>query len=189
VGLFDFLTGRTKLEKPQLDRLFAMSTAAVTLDAQLGLHNAGKAAIAFKPLSSRRFRENGQDLDGMLRSAGEELGSSVEEKTDEYGYEWSVISDSDVEDLVTQINVVSQTLTDNGFGEQLLCAVFAFTGDDGEHVRLIYNFKRGLFYPFVQTGKDRRDTARELDLQAKLEHELPLEPELERWFPLYGAPV
>ena len=99
-----------------------------------------------------------------------------------------MISDPEVEDLVTQVNVVAETLTENGFGEQLLAAVFGFDGDD-EHVRLIYNFKRGYFYPFVQAGKDRRDNARELDLQAKLERELPFEPELERWFPLYGAPV
>src|SRR5689334_7085470 len=178
MGLFDFLTGKTKLEKPRLDRLFAMSTAAVTLDTQLGLKPVGKAAISFKPFSSRRFRESGQDLEAMLESAGQELGSTVSQSTDEYGYEWSVISDPDVEDLVTQVNVVAETLTENGFGEQLLAAVFGFDGDD-EHVRLIYNFKRGYFYPFVQTGKERRDTAREM----------PVEPDPERWFPLYGAPV
>ena len=55
MGLFDFLTGKTKLEKPRLDRLFAMSTAAVTLDTQLGLKSVGKAAISFKPFA-RRFR-------------------------------------------------------------------------------------------------------------------------------------
>jgi hypothetical protein len=188
MGIFDFLSGKTKLEKPRLEKLFAMSTAAVTLDTQLGLRSSGKAAIAFKPFSSRRFRESGQDLQAMLESAGEELGSKVELQTDDYDYEWAVISDDEVEDLVTQINVAAETLTENGFGEQLLCAVFSFAGDD-EHVRFIYNFKRGLFYPFVQAGRDRRDTGRELDLQAKLEQELPLEPELERWFPLYGAPV
>jgi hypothetical protein len=188
MGLFDFLTGRTKLQKPRLDRLFALSTAAVALDTQLGLPPTGKAAISFKPFSSRRFRESGQDLGQMLDSTREDLGSTVSQSTDEYGYEWLVISDPDVEDLVTQVNLVAETLTENQFGEQLLCAVFAFEGD-GEHVRLIYNFKRGYFYPFVQAGKERRDTARELDLQGKLEKELPLEPELERWFPLYGAPV
>jgi hypothetical protein len=188
VGIFDFLTGRARLEKPTLDALFAMSAASVTLEVDMGLKSSGKAAIAFKPFSSRRFRESGQDLQEMLASAGAEFGSKVETSTDEYGYEWLVVADEQTEDLVTQLGVVSQTLTENGFGEQLLAAVFGFDGDD-EHVRLIYNFKRGYFYPFVQAGKDRRDNARELDLQAKLERELPLEPELERWFPLYGAPV
>ena len=164
-----------------------MSTAAVTLDTQLGLKPVGKAAISFKPFSSPLPRERPGSR-AMLESAGQELGSTISQSTDEYGYEWTVISDPEVEDLVTQVNVVAETLTENGFGEQLLAAVFGFDGDD-EHVRLIYNFKRGSFYPFVQAGKDRRDSARELDLQAKLERELPFEPELERWFPLYGAPV
>jgi hypothetical protein len=189
VGFLDFLSGRTRLEPPKLDALFAMSTAAVTLDVQLALHPMGRAAIAYKPLSSRRFRESGTDLTSMLESAGAELGSKISESTDSYGYEWSVIEDDSVEDVVTEVNLVAQTLTENGFGEQLLCAVFPFQGNDGEHVRLVYNFKRGRFYPFVQTGAERRDTARELDLQAKLEKELPLEPELERWFPIYGAPA
>jgi len=188
MGFFDFLSGKTKLEKPRLDKLFAMSTAAVTLEQNLGLRPAGRAAIAFKPFSSRRFRESGQDLQSMLESAGAELGSQIEVVTDDFDYEWAVIKDPEVEDLVTQVNVAAETLTENGFGEQLLCAVFGFDGDD-EHVRFIYNFKRGLFYPFVQAGKDRRDTGRELDLQAKLERELPLEPELERWFPLWEIPL
>jgi hypothetical protein len=188
VGFLDFLGGRTKLEKPNLDHLFAMSTAAVTLDTGLDLHPSGKAAICLKPLASRRFRESGQDLESMVRSAGSDLASTSSQSTDDYGYEWSVFADDEIEDLVTEINLIAQTLTENGFGEQLLCAVFPFDGE-GEHVRLIYNFKRGRFYPFVEVGQEKRDTARELDLQARLEKELPLEAELERWYPLYGAPV
>src|SRR5262249_58203931 len=98
---FDSRTGKTKLEKPRLDRLFALSTAAVTMDTQLGLKPAGKAAISFKPFSSRRFRESGQDLGEMLASAGQELGSSISQSTDQYGYDWSVVSDPDVQDLLT----------------------------------------------------------------------------------------
>ena len=34
-----------------------------------------------------------------------------------------------------------------------------------------------------------RPSERELQLQGKLEQELPIEPELERWFPLWGIPI
>ena len=35
MGLFDVLTGKTKIKKPAPDRLFAMATAGVTLDTAL----------------------------------------------------------------------------------------------------------------------------------------------------------
>ena len=61
--------------------------------------------------------------------------------------------------------------------------------DSGRKVNFIYNFKRGYFYPFVPTGDKQRDTESELRLKAQLQQDLPIEPELERWFPLWDAPV
>jgi hypothetical protein len=110
----------------------------------------------------------------------------MDRTVDEFGYEWLKLSDDDFEDLVTTIHVAAQSMTDDGFGEQLLCAVFGF---EPGHVRFIYNFKRGSFYPFVPVANKKRDSERELQLQAKLEQELPIEPELERWYPLWDAPV
>ena len=54
----------------------------------------------------------------------------------------------------------------------------------------IYNYKRGAFYPFVPArGDQQRDNERELVLKAQIGAELPVEPELERWFPLWGIPI
>ena len=52
----------------------------------------------------------------------------------------------------------------------------------------IYGFKRGAFWPFVPIGEQKRDNANELELKAKLEHELPIEPDLTRWLALFDAP-
>jgi hypothetical protein len=54
---------------------------------------------------------------------------------------------------------------------------------------LVYAYKRGAFYPFVPRGERGRDNAMELRLQAGLGRELPIEPELERWYPVWDAPV
>ena len=57
-------------------------------------------------------------------------------------------------------------------------------------VYLVYGYKVGAFWPFVPTGKDQgRDNAEELELKAKLEHELPIEQDLSRWFGLFDAPL
>jgi hypothetical protein len=57
-------------------------------------------------------------------------------------------------------------------------------------VYFIYNYKRGYWYPFVPApGDEQRSTERELQLKAQMAKELPIEPEMERWFPLWGIPI
>ncbi|MEA2150155.1 MAG: hypothetical protein QOD69_1985, partial [Solirubrobacteraceae bacterium] len=41
----------------------------------------------------------------------------------------------------------------------------------------------------VPAGKQARDGERELQIKAIIGSELPIEPELERWFPLWGTPI
>ena len=72
-----------------------------------------------------------------------------------------------------------------------LATFFAFRGASDEIVYLVYLFKRGTFYPFVPAagGGERRDNQKELQLQSALGNEVPLEADLTRWFPIWGAPV
>ena len=87
------------------------------------------------------------------------------------------------------MHLVGDELQARGFGTQLLAAIFRF---DGYHhpVYLIYGYKRGAWWPFVPTGEAKeRDNAKELELKAKLERELPFEADLSRWLALFDAPV
>jgi len=188
VGLRDILSGRKSLPGPKDDRLFALTTASVTLDTELGLKTAGAAAIAFKPQSSGEFRSAFDDIDKLLDAIAQQSDSKIVRQTDEYGYEWIVVHDPDLEDLVGAAHTLSSELTAQGFGEQLLAAIFRFEGG-ANPVYFIYGFKRGAFWPFVPIGKDKRDNATELELKAKLEPELPIEQDLTRWLALFDAPV
>src|SRR5215212_3492677 len=190
MGLFEILTGKRKLKPPAESRLFAMSTAAVTLEMTLELRSSGKAAIVFQPLATADFTSIVTDMEEVLRGTGEDTGTGVEKSDDSFGYRWMVLSDPDFEDLVVGVNVVSQALQDGGYGERILCAVFSFRDAAGKRVHWIYNYKRGAYYPFVPSGgQQRRDTERELRLKAQIGNELPVEAELERWFPLWGIPI
>jgi hypothetical protein len=188
VGLRDILAGRKKLPGPKDDRLFALTTAAVTLQVELGLKTAGAAAIAFKPQSSGEFRSAFDEVDKLVDAVATQSGSQVERKTDEYGYDWLVVHDPQLEDLVGTAHTLAAELTAQGFGEQLLAAIFRFDGG-ANPVYFIYGFKRGAFWPFVPSGKEQRDNATELELKAKLEKELPIEQDLTRWLALFDAPV
>jgi hypothetical protein len=190
MGLFDVLTGKRKMKAPAPDRLFAMSTAAITLEMTLQLHTTGKAAIVFQPLATADFESIVTDMEEVLRGTGDDAGTTVDRKDDDFGYRWMTLSDPDFEDLVVGINVVSQAIQDGGYGERILCAVFSFRDAQDRPVYLIYNYKRGAWYPFVPAGgAQQRDNERELRLKAQIGNELPIEPELERWFPLWGIPI
>jgi hypothetical protein len=191
MGVRDVLFGRKKLPGPREDRLFALSTAAVTLQTECELLPGGAAAVTFKPQSSGEFRGAFADIDQLVEAAAASAGSTVDHKTDEYGYEWLIVRDPDIEDLVTSVHVVAAELIAKGFGDQLLAAIFRFAAaDDTAPVYWIYGFKRGAFWPFVPNADGKtRDNARELELKAKLENELPIEQDLTRWLALFGAPV
>ena len=187
----DTLLGRTKPKPANLDALFAVPGAAITLEAAMGLTSARSAAVCFKPASGYDFASACNDIGELLELSGKDSGSEVSQSEDSYGYHWIVIRDPDVSDLVTTVHMVNSTLAVRGYGNQLLASVFAFRAEGGAVSYLVYLFKRGTFYPFVPAagGGEKRDNQRELELQGALKGEVPLEVDLTRWFPIWGAPV
>ena len=190
MGFLDSLLGRRTVKGPAPDRLFALTTAAVALDAEQGIRTNGKAAIVFQPLATGEFEELVKEMTELVAATGADTGTTLRSSDDQFGYRWMVLEDADVEDLVVGVNAVSDALAVGGYADRVLCAVFGFTQSAGGTAYFIYNYKRGSWYPFVPAGgAQQRDSERELQLKAKLTGELPIEPELERWFPLWGAPI
>jgi hypothetical protein len=197
MGFFDaLLGGNKKLKGPAPDRLFAMSTAYVTLDTGHGIKSKGVAAIVFQPLATADFDSIVTEMEELLKGTGEETGTTIESSEDEHGYKWMILRDPDIEDLVVGINAVSDALVVGGYGDRVLAAVFSFEDSKARPVLFIYNYKRGHWYPFApargtagEAGGQERDGERELQIKAMIGNELPIEPELERWFPLWGAPI
>jgi hypothetical protein len=196
VGFLDALIGgRRKLKGPAPDRLFAMSTAYVTLQTGLDITPAGSAGIVFQPLATADFQSIVSETEELVRGTAADSGTKVETADDEFGFRWIVLRDPDVEDLVVALNTVSGELQGGGYGERLLACVFPFeekAGDREKAKRLyfIYNFKRGGFYPFVPApGEKARDTERELRLKAQVGADLPFEQDTTRWFPLWEIPL
>ena len=188
----DTLLGRTKPKAANLDALFSLPSAAVTLEAGAGLHPTGRAAVAFKPASGQVFAEAGTELAPLLEMAAEQAGSALREENDKYGYRWVVVDDPDLEDLIGAVHLVNATLEDRGFGSQLLCSMFGFGDQEGaSRLYLVYLYKRGTFYPFAPApgGGEKRDNELELRVRGVLGSDLPIEADLTRWFPLWGVPI
>jgi len=189
VKFLDALLGRSKPAQPKLDALFGVTGAAISLEAAAGMQPTGQAAVCFKPASGQGFAAASEELKGLLELAVTEAGSKLEITDDRYGYRWIVLTDPEMEDLVTSVHLVNSTLEQYGFGPQLLCSVFAFADSAGKRFHLVYLYKRGTFYPFAPLGGERRDNELELRVKATLGGDLPVEPELARWFALWGIPL
>jgi hypothetical protein len=195
VGLRDILTGRHQVKGPAPDRLFAITTAYVDLQAEHAIEPAGSAAIVFQALATSEFEATLKEMEEVVTATGGDSQTTVSTQDDSFGYRWMILRKApgapSVEDLAVGINAVAGSIETAGFGERLLCAVFAFADSKRQRIYFIYNYKRGCWYPFVPAPGDaqERSTERELQLKAQVGSELPLEPEIERWFPLWGIPI
>ncbi len=186
--ILDAIRGKSELPTAKLDRLFAISTASITMEANLGLSPAGAAGICLKPVESSRYEAARSEIEDLLRYSARETGTKYRVETDEYRYLWVVLEDPDFDDLVANVHLVSTTMADHGFGEQLLCALYRFQGRDGP-VYWIYSFKGGAYYPFAPAKGQERDSTFEFRLRSVMEPELPVEKDVEKWYPLWGTPL
>ncbi len=190
MGLRDVLFGRTPQVQPKLDNLFALPTAALTLQSELDLVTSGVAGLCFKAGSGEASITSEADIEALLNFDEGKVAMSV--TTDDLGFTWLVIHDGDIENLVTRIHGANTTLVEHGLGPRLLCAVFGFvpaTAPGEGSVRLVYLLKQGTFYPFAPTGANQRDNELELRVRSFLEGDLPMEKDLSRWMALWNLPV
>jgi hypothetical protein len=189
VGFLDTLLGRTKPVQPNLDALFALPSAAITLEAASGLVPSGVGSVCFRAAEGRAFQDIEKDVRDLLAMGADADAPPVEVSTDSYGFTWLLIRrpPDQLDALVTDVHAVNSSLADAGFGPQLLCSLIGFTGPAGK-LAIVYLYKRGTFYPFAPQGGERRDNALELQVRGAIEGDLKIESDLSRWFPVWGAP-
>jgi hypothetical protein len=189
MGFLDSLLGRSKPVKSNLDDLFALPSAALTLQAAMGLTGTGTGAVCFKAAEGSAFASMQAEVEQLLAADG----VAAEQVRDSYGYTWLVCKHDpdDMSGLVTELHAINSSLVDAGFGQALLCSVVGFTGViNGEQrtLALVYLYRRGTFYPFAPLPGEKRDNALELQLRGVIGADLKIEPDLSRWFPVWGAP-
>ncbi|MEV8473789.1 hypothetical protein [Streptomyces sp. NPDC051173] len=192
MGFLDAILGRSKPVRPDLDQLFALPSAAVTLQAGAGFTPTGLGSVCFASVEGGAFGRLQQDVRELLDADTERGGAPVEFSQDGYGYTWLLARQSadDVAGLVNDLHAVNTLLQEGGFGPQLLCSLLGFRDEEGRSLALVYLYKRGTFYPFAPMagGGDKRDNSLELQARALLANDLRIEEDLARWFPVWGAP-
>jgi hypothetical protein len=191
VGFLDTVLGRSKPVKADLDDLFALPSAALTLQAGLDFKPTGLGSVCFKAAEGAAFARTQGDVQELLDASQAGNGPKVELSKDNFGYTWLLVrhDPDDVPGLVTDLHAVNSGLQDAGFGPSLLCSLISFAHADGRRLALVYLYKRGTFYPFAPlAGSERRDNALEIEVQGTVVNDMKVEPDLTRWFPVWGAP-
>ncbi|MFD9975637.1 hypothetical protein ACFWZR_15305 [Streptomyces sp. NPDC059017] len=193
MGLLDAILGRSKPVRPDLDRLFGLPAAAITLQAGAGFAPTGAGSVCFAGVEGAVFARIQDDVRELLDADTGQGGTPVEFTRDTYGYTWLLARHpaDDTASLVNDLHAVNVLLQDAGFGPQLLCSLVGFRDTPAHRdLALVYLYKRGTFYPFAPLpgAVEKRDNALELQVRALLADDLPVEDDLSRWFPLWGAP-
>ncbi|MFF2654208.1 hypothetical protein [Streptomyces sp. NPDC058045] len=190
MGFLDTLLGRSRPAQPDLDQLFALPSAAITLEAAAGFTPTGIGSVCFARAEGAEFDRVREEVRELLDADTSRTTPPVEAEQDGYGYSWLVSrrTHDDLAGLVGDLHAVNSVLQDGGFGPQLLCSLAAFRDTENRRLALIYLYKRGTFYPFAPLPGERRDSSLELQVRAALGDDLRLEKDLARWFPVWGAP-
>jgi hypothetical protein len=188
MGFWDSVTGRTKPKKADLDSLFLIPSAAVTLETAAGLTPTGTGSVCFRAADGPAYRQVQDDVLSLLRDSPDHPDVTVH--ADDFGFTWVVVDRvlDDVDGLCTDLHAVNSSLQEQGFGDGLLCTVVPFADSGGRKVGLVYLYKQGTFYGFAPTGAQTRDNLLELQVRDTLAAELPMEQDLQRWLALWGAP-
>ena len=126
MSFLDSLLGRSKPVKANLDDLFALPTAAPTLQAAMGLISEGQGAVCFKAAEGAAFATMQAEVEALIAADG----GPAEQVHDPYGYTWLVCKHDpdDLPGLVTDLHAINSSLEAAGFGSALLCSVIGFTG-------------------------------------------------------------
>ncbi|MFE9423413.1 hypothetical protein ACFYNO_10675 [Kitasatospora sp. NPDC006697] len=192
MGFLDALLGRSKPVRPDLDQLFGLPSAALTLEAAAGFTPTGLGSVCFAAVEGGAFGEVERQVRALLDADTPEGGVPVEASRDGYGYSWLLARHlpEELPELVNDLHAVNSELEANGFGPQLLCSLVGFRNAEGQSLALVYLYKRGTFYPFAPMpgGGERRNSPLEIQVKAMLGNDLRVESDLSRWFPVWGAP-
>lgn len=189
MGLFRSILGRSEPPEADLDALFAVPQAALTLEAGGGFTPTGSGSVCYRANEGAAFGTTQSDVVELLDADDD---PDVVRSEDSYGFTWLLCQQrpDDVSALVTDLHAINTALQDNGFGSSLLCSLVNFTDAQGAPLALVYLYKRGTFYPFAPLDHHRqtRDNALELQIKGLVGNDLSLEDDLSKWMPVWGAP-
>lgn len=167
----------------------SLSSAYISLKNKLNLKSTGRSAICIKNTNYKQFTNMVEEINRFLDASKLDFELAYRTVIDQYNYFWFIIVGKTLEDILAAIMLISDTIEQKGFSDELLVCVFDFSDEDLIQY-LIYSYKLRKFYPFVPTGKqqNQRDHSQELKIMAAVGNEVPFESDMSNWYPIWDIP-
>ena len=100
MGFLDVISGRSKRPKNNLDALFALPNAAITLQVSLNFQMTGMGSVCFRAAEGPAFAQTMTDVVALLDNDDD---PDVEQSKDDYGFTWLMAQQDDMSALVTDL--------------------------------------------------------------------------------------
>ncbi len=190
--IWEAVRGRRRDKGPNLDALFGIPAAAISLEAVAGFVATGDGSVCFRGAAGAAFHALQTGVIELIQADPDKPDVTVTQ--DDFGFTWLVVhrDPGDLAGLCTDLHAVNTTLVEQGFASGLLCTLVPFGDPSGRRFGLVYLYKQGTFYAFAPSGEQpqekTRDNLLEISVRDTLGGELPMEQDLSRWLAVWGAP-
>ena len=190
MGIWDAITGRSRVKANNLDALFNVPNAAITLQTAAGLMPTGTGSVCFRSAAGAAFAETRNDVVELIRSDAQRARGRGDRRRLRLHLAGRAPLARRRRGPVHR--PARREHQPGGPGLRLRAAVLGgpVRGPAGRRVGLVYLYKQGTFYAFAPQPGDAqvRDNLLEISVRDQLAGELPMESDLSRWFALWGAP-
>ena len=99
--LLDALLGRRRQVRNDLDDLFALPTAAITLQTAMAFEPTGVGAVCFRAAEGSAFAAAEAEIVAVLDNDDD---PDIEKQVDQYGFTWLIARQDDMSALVTDLH-------------------------------------------------------------------------------------
>src|SRR3546814_12012565 len=96
------ILGRTEAATAQLDSLFMVPSAAITLQTAAGLTPTGSGSVCYRPAAGPAFAQTQSEIVALLNDNPE--APDVEVPTDSFGFTWLIVPPDPQKDRKTVVS-------------------------------------------------------------------------------------
>ena len=191
MGLLDTILGRSKPVRPDLDRLFALPSAVISLEAGAGFVPTGLGSVCFAGVEGGGFARIRDDVRELLDADNERADAPVEFSQDAYGYTWLLARHPPDDPPPSSMTCTRSThCSRTAASGPSCCARWSVSAMPNSGLwRWSTSTSEA---PSIRSrrcrAREKRDSQRELQVKAVIGDDLRIESDLSRWFPVWGAP-
>ena len=152
------------------------------------LHPGSQAAILISPNDHDFFKDLNESMNERLNDLDLYHSTVKVIEKDKHGTAWTLVTNDSFENLVADVDKISESIFMAGLGPRMIAAVFKGQFREST-VYWVCNYRTAKFYPFIPAGNQTRDNELEIDMgDVLIGMGIPVEPH-SNWYALWDIPI